>query len=339
MNIRLLGALALVTALGCESAPSNPGGGGDPDLGGADLTGSGPVFDLSGTPPQGTTSIAGSISASRTLSGDVLVTDTVTIEAGVTLTLAPGTTVRVNSTKMIVVRGTLQANGTKQAPVNIGSVAGSGVGDWTGIGVASGGTTNLVFTALRNATTAFQAAAGSSFDLDAVTIEKSGTGAILNSGGTIRYSALHGVGQGQSSSMLYVNDASPKISDTIIDNGNPGVDLIVVSGATSGPLFDHVEVTGCHCAFHLNNGSKITLSGASIHDNVYGMMVVGSKNTVVTGSNFLLNNVNIGTCTSGTVTSTSNYFIGEIFDASCLGQTATGAQNQPLATAGIRPRP
>lgn len=331
--MRLLPALLVSLALGCDSTHGD--GNASVDLGGS------PGVDAATAPPDvaGGTSLSGALSGARDVSGEVLVTDDLIINAGASLTLAAGTTVRVATGKRITVRGTLTANGTAASPVSIIAYVPTGGSDWEGLGVAGGGSLVLRGTTLRNATVAVQAAAGSSFDIDGALIEQSAAAAYLSSSGTIKYSVIHAQGAKQSGEPVVISDASPRISDTLIDNANGGTDMVAVNGVTSGPVFDHVAVQGSHCAFHLNGGIQVTVTGSLVKDNVYGMMVVGSKNTVVSGNNFTQNNINIGSCTTGSVTATGNFFVGEIFDASCANQTVTGAQNSPLPAVGPRPRP
>jgi hypothetical protein len=135
-----------------------------------------------------------------------------------------------------------------------------------------------------------------------------------------------------------VDAASPQVSDTLIDNANSGTDLIVVNGASSSPLFDHVEVLKSHCAFHLNEGKDITIQNSNVHDSVYGMMVSAAVGTQITDSNFVNNaDVHIGVCITGDVTVTGSYFDKAAFDTTCSSQTNTLPSTTELKDVGPRP--
>jgi hypothetical protein len=72
---------------------------------------------------------AASIKSNTTWSGSVTLKEMVTVAAGVTLTLAPGTTVRATSAEAgIAVSGTIKVNGSGAAPIVL-----SGVKGWKGI--------------------------------------------------------------------------------------------------------------------------------------------------------------------------------------------------------------
>jgi hypothetical protein len=296
-----------------------------------------PERDLYTPPSQ--SDIAGEIAKSTTLSGIVTVTDSLTIDAGVTLTLAPDTTLLIATGKSITVKGTLLGQGQSGKPVRLRAKTPAGAGSWGSLLVQNGGTVTLTYAELHDASTAFQASGGSTFSIDHLLIDSSLGMLLLQSSGSISHAVLHGLGTPQQSDPVVVQDASPHLTDVLIDSANQGADMVAVNGATSGPVFDHVEVTQSHCAFHFNEGSKATISGSYVHDNVYGLMVIYSKSTQVSGSNFVANYVNIGSCASGgSVTATGVFFDNKpAFDSECLAQTnATPAAN---TVPGAGPRP
>src|SRR5262249_26254800 len=132
---------------------------------------------------------------------------------------------------------------------------------------------------------------------------------------------LSGLGGAQSVDPVQIASASPHFDNALVDHCG-GVDIFVVSGAASSAVFDHMDVTSAHCAFHFNAGSDVTISNSSIHGNSYALMVEGSQNTRITGSNLADNMINVGSCAGGIVRISGSYIVGNVYDASCAGQPA-----------------
>lgn len=332
-RIRWVAALGLPFAFGCSSGA--PPVTDTPDLAVvADLARAG---DLSMPPAQ--SELAGVISQDLTLSGVVSVSADVTVAPGVTLTLQPGALLLIADGVGITVKGSLTGTGQSGKPILLRSRTAAGPGAWKGLSLLNGGAINLTYVEIHEADTALVTAAGTSFALDRLVIDSSNAALLLQSSGTVSHAVIHGLGTAQSTGPVTIQDASPRFTDVLIDNANGGVDMVQLNGATSGPVFDHVEITQCHCAFHFNAGSKATISNSNIHDNAYGLMVVYSKSTQVSASNFAGNLVNIGSCAgTGSVTATGVYFDkAGAFDGTCATQTNTAPAGAPLS--GVGPRP
>ena len=120
-----------------------------------------------------------------------------------------------------------------------------------------------------------------------------------------------------------------------------GVDMIVVGGAASAPLFDHVEVADSHCAFHFDTSTGATISNSFVHHNAYGFMVIGSTAGQVLHNNFEDNDINIGSCgLAASLVVAANYFVGEPFgDGSCTTLSVTGVTPPGPYTTGVGPTP
>lgn len=345
--------LALMTlgiAVGCSSGPPDQlgaGGAGSTATSGNSSpaststsgAGAGPASSSSSGGPSATT-LGPSVDKDETLTGDIDMPATTTIAPGVTLTLGAGATIHAGAGALLLVKGTLVANGTAGSEVAFQSKAHAGAGDWTGIEVASGGDAKLTHAAIHDASLAFQADAGSMFTIDYILIDTSSTIAELDADGTIGHGVLHGNGAKQQGDPIYVTSASPKFTDTLVDNSNAGTDQINVSGKTSSPTFDHMEITNCHCAFHFNEGGHMSISNSYVHDTQYGLMVEHSLENEVDSNNFMANAVaNIGECmVDGSVTAKGNYFqSNKPFDGSCSVQVHQNDAAMPLQNVGPRP--
>jgi hypothetical protein len=237
------------------------------------------------------------------------------------------------------VDGTLLGNGTSASAVTIQGAANKTNGEWAGLEITATGSVTASYLTIHNAKVAFTTDNPAKFALDHLTIDTSTQALILNSDGTISHGALHGIGAGQSGDPVQVgrkHSASPTLSDIVLDNGGMQ-DQINVKGAGSAPVFDHLDVSQCHCAFHLDSGQGITIKNSVMHDAVYGIMNVDSIGTVITASNFEKNQNNVGTCYTGDIALDGCFFDGAPFDASCMGQTNTNAAGKANVDVGPRP--
>lgn len=269
----------------------------------------------------------------QTLSGDVQLTATMTIAPGRTVAISAGATVTLANGAGIDVQGTLLVQGMPTSPVKFVGVTHT-PGSWGGIVLEAGGRLVANFTEVHDASYAFDARAGSSFQIDHILMDNSIQLLQLATDGTLSHGVLHG------GASVLVNNASPTLSDTVLDQGL-GSDIVIVSGATSKPVFDHLEVTNAHCAFHFNGGAGVTVSNSFVHDNAYAFMISGSVNTQITHNNFIANGINLGTCNpTATAQVTGNYFGGlpPFNDGTCSSLAATGTTTVPY-TAGVGPRP
>src|SRR5262249_22345643 len=160
----------------------------------------------------------------------------------------------------IIVSGTLLVQGTMAAPVKMAGATHT-AGFWSGIGLAAGGKVSVTYAEVHDATTAVDARAGSTYDIDHILIDNSSQGFALAGGGTISHGTIHGLLTSQAGPLISVNGASPHITDTLVDKGYfQAVDSVVVNGANSAPVFDHMEVADTHCAFHFNASTGATIS-------------------------------------------------------------------------------
>ncbi len=296
------------------------------------------VPDPGPTPDPGPpTMMTGTVTTDQMLTGAVTLTGDVVIPAGVTLTVAAGTAISVAGNFSLSVKGNLAVQGTAAAGVQFAGAQGK---QWGGIAVSGTGRANISYAQISNAQQGFATSAGTMYALDHVVIKDSQTGLVLASTGSVTKTVLMGMGINQYMPSISIQDSSPTFSDVQVTNGagNSGLDSIIVSG-NSSPQFDHMEVTGFHCAFHFNSGSNIAITNSYVHDNYYGVMVFGVTPFTFSDSNLINNQTaNIGDCSSTTVTASGNFYNGApAFDGSCSGQKSTNPAPTMISTAGYRP--
>jgi parallel beta-helix repeat protein len=285
--------------------------------------------------------------ADDTMCGMVMLAANKIIPAGKITAVCPGAMISASMGVNITVQGTLRVDGTAAMPA-IFQGAAHGSQGWAGIVIASGGVLQMSYGEIHDALLPIDAQAKSDFQVDHVVIDNSRSMAHLASNGTINHGVMHGLATAQTLDPITVDSASPHILNTSIDRGG-GKDYITVNGATSAAVFDHLDLTGAHCAFHFNGGNGITISNSNIHTNLYGLMVEGSTNNKITHNNFSGNTPAIGDCgNGGSATVTDNFFMGPtttVFggNPTCntkLTSTTPAAAAYPLTGAGaVGPQP
>ena len=299
------------------------------------MTGTGGKTSVTGT---GGTAVGGG-GGGGSLCGAVQLSATKTIAVGATLTVCAGATITFTGSASIAVGGTLVINGTESSPVRFTGTQASD-GSWPGVVVQSGGTLTGTYFEIHGAALGVDAQDGSNFQIDHVLIDTTSQALNLASSGSLSHGVFHGLGDGQISPAINVENASPHIIDTLVNLGAYGAeDLIVVNGASAAPVFDHVEVSDSHCAFHVNDGSGLTISNSYLHHNAYGIMPGGSTGTVISHTNFEDNLINVGSCdTTATGQLIADYFQRQPADDSCLQLRLTNVVTAAYTT-DIGPRP
>jgi len=318
--MRIAPVLVVCLLVACGNSPSDSSGGTDAGLAPGDAG-----ID------------AGTPTPTSTLSGDVEVTTDLTIAVGSIVEVMPGTVFHAAAGTQVIVLGTLEGTGTTDSPIRFQSATHTGPGEWQGLTIKSGGTVHLSGFEVHDATMALNIEAGSSFTLDHFLVDTSSTMAQVNASGALTHGQMHGLGSAQASDTIDVANASPTFTDVVFSQAGPSSDLVHVDGTTSSPVFDHVELSAAHCAFHFNAGTKVSVSHSYVHDTVYGVMVLASKGTIVTESNWEKNSTQIGLCTGGNVDATNVYFDSSVFDATCTGQKNSSPAPTPITDVGARP--
>ncbi len=277
-----------------------------------------------------------------TLCGNVTLSTTKTVAAGETLTICSGSSITASDGVSLTVDGTLQIQGTAASPVKLVGAT-SAAGAWTGLVLDADGAGHGDLP--RDPRRRHRDRGAPWLD---VQLRSPGDRHLEHAADPVverddrARHAARAWAIAKSGSPVLINNASPQITNTSVTQGLfGGVDMIVVGGSGSAPLFDHVEVADSHCAFHFNESTGATITNSFIHHNAYGFMVIGSDAGHFNHNNWEDNQINIGTCEGGISDEVAgNYFAGTPFgDGTCDSLTATGTATAPYATSVVGPQP
>jgi hypothetical protein len=265
---------------------------------------------------------------------EVALSETLTIAAGQTVRVGPGTKFTASRAGVNVqINGKLIVAGTAEAPVEF--AGGSAPRSWGGIVIASGGTLELTHAKIGGATYGIHALAGSSYTVDRAEIGTSFKVAVLFADGSFDHTKFHASGDDTFSPVnevsvddvngsLTIIDASPTITNSSFDNSSSLVDMVRIGGNAS-PVFDHVSIVSAHCGFHTNGGvnTKPTITNSVLRGMSYGIMAYTSA-ARFENCNFIDNSSDVGFCFGTTVDNApalANNFYSKgtaSFDATCF---------------------
>ncbi|HEX8434529.1 right-handed parallel beta-helix repeat-containing protein, partial [Archangium sp.] len=236
------------------------------DLGALPFSGE-PTPNLQGTLYEDTT-----LSGYNTLYGDLLV------PPGVTLTIAPGSTILANkgdgmgsgadpSKAEIIVRGTLRVMGTRTSPVTLmyDTYSSGGSGYWRGVRVEAGTRSTLSHVIIRHADYALDVSgSGTSATLSSGVLTVNGTGASARAGGTLVMD--HTLVHSNSNAGVSITNANASLlHNTIASNGAYGINI---THSTSGNTVEVRNSIVTNHSFGINRTSGagvVTLS----HNDVW----------------------------------------------------------------------
>jgi urease beta subunit len=224
--------------------------------------------------------ISGSIASDTTWTAGTVIADSVYVPAGKTLTVSPGTAVKFNPGKSLVVAGALVANGTSGSPITFSVNSGSPApGSWNGIEFQNTSNVGSVF----NYCIVSYAGGGPNA---AAVFYKTGAYAIGITNCTIKLSSTNGVN---------VRASSPAIKWSTFDqNGNYGIfsdfitaftlDSSVVARNTAGgiriavnatPTIRYSRVDSNGVGIFMENGARPTITYNYIRANTIGLQFTG----------------------------------------------------------------
>jgi hypothetical protein len=140
--------------------------------------------------------LAAVLTTDTTWQGEITLTEDILVPAGVTLTIAPGTIIKISSAEStktdpeylsplveLTVRGALRAEGTPQAPIRFSPAAEKKEGGWAGI-IIDGGTASLRACHIESAETAVHVLSGT-LELNNATLTRNRYGLVLQGKETV----------------------------------------------------------------------------------------------------------------------------------------------------------
>jgi hypothetical protein len=210
--------------------------------------------------------------------GQVLIEGSLTIAPQVTLAIAPGTTVRFRSTPggetgFLLIRGRVQAIGTKEAPITFTSDEINPVpGDWQGIMILDSFKKNLLEWCRIEAAVTGVAAEFSDLTLRQTTMTRCRTGASVRSSSVI----ITGGGASECVTGFFSRDGDADLDAVKFSGNRHG---ITVKG---GSLFlSSSEITGSERSALDATGARLHLEGSSLVKNGAGVTLSGCRGELV----------------------------------------------------------
>ena len=273
-TLRRLALLSLATASLAACSSGAPGAG------------------ASGTPAPGGSQAGadGVIAADVTWSGDVHLTQSVTIAAGARVTITPGTTITCDGGVAVAVRGALESAGSGARSLFVSEA-------WSGIVVAQGGSLALDGVDIENARAAIEVqtgAASARYDRGTIRASKApftvDAGAALTTAHSAVFAPLgpsHVVGALTASYLDYdangfdgitteSDDATLSVEDSTLHGIDGTTDMIASYAGAASIHVAHTTIEHVHCAFHLERVTALDVSFVTAQADAYGFMMHGS---------------------------------------------------------------
>jgi hypothetical protein len=331
MTFATLRGLALLTLATASLAACSSGAGG---AGG------------SGTPAASDGSQAGADGAIKgdvTWSGDVHLTQTVTIAAGAKVTIAPATTITCDDGVAVTVRGALASAGGGAVSVFVSE-------GWSGIVVAAGGSLALDGVDIENARAAIEVqtgATGARYDRGTIRASKApftvGAGATLTTAhaavlaplgpshvqGALTAAYLDYDANGFDGITTESDDATLSIEDSTLHGIDGTTDMIASYTGAASIHVAYTTIEHVHCAFHLERVTSLDVSFVTAQADAYGFMMHGSLSAgtkSIHDSNFA-SNLEWGIHEEDASINGSIDVSGCYFSANGLGDVYTHAQS------------
>jgi hypothetical protein len=245
------------------------GGGGSGGSGGGGVGGSG-----GGGSGGSSGSISGAISHDTTWSGLVSLSDVVTVNAGVTLTIADGALIKIASGKGLVVNGTLKITGSATTGVKL--QPDPMPGSWSGVQVAAGGTLAASYAELDYADTAITCATGAAgcAGVHLQLLNFGSLGMMISSSATFDHLKVENGGGGG----IYVTAGASdtvKVTNSIFHA--TGGDAVTADSGNFTFQYNHSYGNGgatpqVHCASHFDTTGTLLVDHNNFDGSTYGLM-------------------------------------------------------------------
>lgn len=228
-----------------------------------------------------------SITADETWSGTKELAGKITIEPGVTVTIAPGAQVSFGKETFVTVRGTLKASAASRHAKLSGE-------KWGGLIVVAGGSAALAGVDIDGATAALDVQGGAATYEDgtiswpstpfrvlegaALTLTRaviSNANGLARVKGTLTASRLEMDTLADTGIQADAQNAKVDIRDSKLRGHGAPTDVIV---ATAGAVHvSFTDISEAHCGLHFWNLNDLDVSNVTIHDVSYGAMLYGSS--------------------------------------------------------------
>jgi hypothetical protein len=269
-------------------------------VGSVDNTGDDVGDDAPGT-------ISGAITEDATWSGTVEISGDATINAGVTVTVTPGTEISARNGVGLRVQGTLEVAGTAAAPVSMLPTADAMT--WAGIVVDPGGSAHLAYAQGTDVAVLMYCHDGSILcHLDHVEFTGISQAIVAEDLALVSDSRITDIANGGITVRGTAGDLTVRDSYVLTSGG----DLIVQQGGTL--LVEYSEIGDTlgsydHCDFHISGAASLTITKTNIINGVVGMMIGGTTGASITGNNWMGNDTDVQEVgTNVTVDMTGNYW-------------------------------
>lgn len=211
---------------------------------------------------------SGTISSNTTWSGTVCANSNITVNSGVTLTIAANTKVLFLAAKKLTINGSLQALGTSSQ--NITFDRSGATGTWNGITFGTNSSGNVNYTTIDHATKGVKIDITNNVTLDHCTIKNfTEQGVYLNaSSAMVQYCTIRDAAGGPQGIYSSGNSANPTIANNSIFNMQYGITRIGNPG--NAQIRDNA-IYACTNAGVQASNSKPAIYKNYFHDNVYGI--------------------------------------------------------------------
>ena len=242
---------------------------------------------------------SGPLSADETWTGAISVTGDVTVNAGVTLTIADGALVQVAAGKAIIVNGTIKVSGTAAQGVTFSP--NPMPGSWGGIQVSMGGHATIGYSTMNYPSTALACAAGAATCVadHMKVLHFSASGLSIQSAATLSYLTVDTGGAGGIVINAGAND-TVTITDSIFHA--TGGDAVVADAGNLTLQYSHMYGnmvggnSGVHCATHFATKGVVLADHNIMEDANYGLM---ASDMAATSKLNLNNFIGYGTAANG----------------------------------------
>ncbi|MDP1678269.1 MAG: right-handed parallel beta-helix repeat-containing protein [Bacteroidota bacterium] len=259
--------------------------------------------------------ISGAITSNTTWSGNITA-DSVFIPVGITLTIQPGTTVKFNTGKMLVVAGKIIADGKSDSLIffTSNSVI-PAPGDWNGIELQA---TALVTSVINFCVVEYGGGGSNTGNI----FYKTGAPAISITNSVIQYSSSHGINLRASQSRIantvlrqnagyavFADLSSSFIVDSSTISNNTIGGILVGVNSTASILNSAVDSNGT--GIFISSNAAPTIKKNYLRRNNIGIQYTGGVTQPTITQDTIVNNITWGflnTSTSTTVLARRNYW-------------------------------